>query len=133
FNPQGRELGTQTIVCLSAAEGDPPMAGLPVSFPAQLLHAQTITRPPEGAVTLGRSALDAHQLVRLAPGIYSSQFHPEFGPEFRRAHLIRYQAVYAREGLDADALAANLKPTPTAASLLRRFLRLNHAPATQQA
>lgn len=133
FNPQGRELGTQTIDCLPAAEGDPLMAGLPVSFPAQLLHAQTITRLPDGAVTLARSALDAHQLVRLAPGIYSSQFHPEFGPEFLRAHLIRYQAVYAREGLDAAALAANLKPTPTAASLLRRFLRLNHAPATQQA
>lgn len=132
YNPQGRELGTQTIECLPAAAGDPLMAGLPVSFPAQLLHAQSVTRLPQGAVALARSALDAHQLVRLAPGIYSAQFHPEFGPEFMHAHLLRYQAAYAREGLDAAALAAQLKPTPTAASLLRRFLSLRQAAATAQ-
>jgi len=131
YNPRGRELGTQTIECLPAAAGDPLMAGLPVSFPAQLLHAQTVTRLPPGAVALARSALDDHQLVRLAPSIYSAQFHPEFGPEFMHDHLLRYQPDYAREGLDARALAAGLKPTPTAASLLRRFLGLRQ-PATTQ-
>jgi len=131
YNPRGRELGTQAIECLPAAAGDPLMAGLPVGFPAQLLHAQTVTRLPAGAVALARSALDEHQLVRLAPGIYSAQFHPEFGPEFMRDHLLRYQPDYAREGLDAGALAASLKPTPTAASLLRRFLNLRQHAAAQ--
>lgn len=132
YNPRGRELGTQAIECLPVAAGDPLMAGLPVNFPAQLLHAQTVTRLPAGAVTLARSALDDHQLIRLAPGIYSSQFHPEFGPEFMRDHLLAHQADYAREGLDAGALADALKPTPTAASLLRRFLKLRQPAATAQ-
>ncbi|MBV7485963.1 glutamine amidotransferase [Bordetella sp. BOR01] len=127
YNPQGRELGTQAIECLPAAAGDPLMSGLPVTFPAQLLHAQTVTRLPAGAVALARSALDAHQLVRWSPRVYSAQFHPEFGPEFMHDHLQRYQADYAREGLDAARLASTLRPTPTAAGLLRRFLGLRQS------
>jgi len=132
YNPQGRELGTQTIECLPAAAGDALMSGLPVAFPAQLLHAQSVVRLPPGAVALARSAQDPHQLVRLAPRVYSAQFHPEFGPEFMRDHLLRYQGYYAREGLDAGALADALRPTPTAASLLRRFLALRQPAATAQ-
>ncbi|HYG46078.1 MAG TPA: glutamine amidotransferase [Bordetella sp.] len=130
YNPLGRELGTQAIECLPAAAGDPLMSGLPVSFPAQLLHAQTVTRLPAGAVALARSGLDAHQLVRWAPRIYSAQFHPEFGPEFMHDHLQRHQADYARVGLDAALLARTLRPTPTAAGLLRRFLGLRQPTST---
>lgn len=124
YNERGRELGTQTIECLPDAVGDALMTGLPTHFPAQLVHAQSITRLPAGAVTLARSALDPHQLVRMAPNIYSAQFHPEFGPEFMGDHLRRYRDDYTREGLDVDALTAALGPTPTAASLIRRFLAL---------
>src|SRR5690606_11424990 len=122
YNPHGRELGTQTIECLPAAAGDALMSGLPVAFPAQLLHAQSVVRLPPGAVALARSAQDPHQLVRLAPRVYSAQFHPEFGPEFMRDHLRLYQSAYSREGLDIATLATTLGPTPTAASLIRRFL-----------
>lgn len=122
YNAQGRELGTRTIECLPEATGDALMTGLPTHFPAQLVHAQTVTQLPAGAVALARSDMDPHQLVRLAPHIYSSQFHPEFGPEFMHDHLQQYQRAYSREGLDVDALTAGLGPTPTAASLIRRFL-----------
>lgn len=121
-NPAGRELGTQIIECLPAAAGDPLVVGLPDRFPAQLLHVQSVIQPPPGAVTLARSAMDPHQLVRLAPHIYSAQFHPEFGPEFMRDHLRQYQQTYRGEGLDVDALTAALRPTPTATGLIRRFL-----------
>lgn len=124
YNAKGRELGTQVIECLTDATGDALMTGLPSRFPAQLVHAQSVTRLPPGAVALARSALDPHQLIRFAPNIYSAQFHPEFGPEFMHDHLQRYQAAYDREGLNTQALAAALGPTPTAASLVRRFLSL---------
>src|SRR5690606_14699039 len=84
YNIKGRELGTQTIECLPDATGDALMTGLPTRFPAQLLHAQSVTPLPPGAVALARSDMDRHQLIRLAPAIYSTQFHPEFGPEFMR-------------------------------------------------
>ena len=124
YNAKGRELGTQTIECLPDATGDALMTGLPTRFPAQLLHAQSVTQLPPGAVALARSDMDPHQLIRLAPAIYSTQFHPEFGPEFMRDHLQQYEAAYGREGLDTRTLTAALGPTPTAASLVRRFLGL---------
>jgi len=124
YNAHGRELGTQTIECLPEATGDALMTGLPTHFPAQLVHAQTVTQLPAGAVALARSDMDPHQLVRLAPHIYSSQFHPEFGPEFMHDHLQQYRHAYSREGLNIDTLMAGLGPTPTAASLIRRFLGL---------
>ena len=133
YNAKGRELGTQTIECLPDATGDALMTGLPTRFPAQLVHAQTVTQLPTGAVALARSDLDPHQLVRFAPHIYSSQFHPEFGPEFMHDHLQQYQRVYRREGLDIDALSAGLGPTPTAASLIRRFLSLCERAAARPA
>lgn len=121
YNPAGRELGTQVIELLA---DDPLLEGLPACFPAQMLHAQTVLRPPAGTVVLARSAQDAHQLLRLAPGIYSSQFHPEFGPTFVRDHLRAHVSLYAREGLDGNALADAVIATPLAARVLPRFLSL---------
>lgn len=131
YNPKGRELGTHRITCSPDAIGDPLLTGLPASFPAQLVHAQTITALPPGAVALASSDMDPHQLVRLAPHIYSTQFHPEFGPEFMRDHMRQYQRAYQREGLDIDRLVVALGPTPTAASLIRRFLTLCERGATR--
>jgi len=131
YNPAGRELGTQTVRRLA---DDPLLDGLPAQFPAQMLHAQTVLRPPAGATVLARSDQDPHQLLRLAPGIYSSQFHPEFGPPFMRDHLHANSPLYAREGLDGAALAETVVETPLAASLLPRFLAMHaQVQATQAA
>ena len=56
--------------------------------------------------------------------MFSTQFHPEFGPDFVRAHLERYQRKYMAENLDVPGLAANVRATPVAGGLLRRFLDL---------
>ncbi|CPP27808.1 class-I glutamine amidotransferase) [Bordetella pertussis] len=71
---------------------------------------------------LARSAQDAHQILRLAPRIYTAQFHPEFTPGFVAAHLRHHAALYAAHGLDVEGLARAAGPTPLAASLVRRFL-----------
>lgn len=133
YNPLGRELGTQIVECLPAAVGDPLMTGMPERFPAQLLHAQSVTQLPPGAVALARSDMDPHQLVRLAPFIYSAQFHPEFGCEFMRDHLERYAEDYKKEGLDIPALVQGLGPTPTAGNLVRRFLKVTSRSAARTA
>ena len=46
YNPTGSELGTQTVELLPPAAGDQLLDGLPASFPAQMLHAQTVLQPP---------------------------------------------------------------------------------------
>jgi GMP synthase (glutamine-hydrolysing) len=122
------ELGTQEVERVTAgADEDPLAASLPARFPAQMLHAQTVLRPPAGAAVLARSEQDPHQFLRLAQGVYSSQFHPEFEPGFVREHLLHHAAHYQNKGHDPQALAADVQPTPDAASLLIRFLEL-HAP-----
>ena len=122
YNPTGSELGTQTVELLPPAAGDQLLDGLPASFPAQMLHAQTVLQPPPGAAVLARSDQDPHQMFRVGPNVFSTQFHPEFGPDFVRAHLERYQRKYMAENLDVPGLAANVRATPVAGGLLRRFL-----------
>ena len=108
-NPTGSELGTQTVELLPPAAGDQLLDGLPASFPAQMLHAQTVLQPPPGAAVLARSDQDPHQMFRVGPNVFSTQFHPEFGPDFVRAHLERYQRKYMAENLDVPGLAANVR------------------------
>lgn len=122
YNPAGREVGTQTVELLPTAGGDLLMAGMPTTFPAQMLHAQTVLQLPAGAAVLARSDLDEHQMIRIGRNVFSTQFHPEFGPDFIRAHLERYGRRYAAENLDVPGLSANVRATPVAAGLLRRFL-----------
>lgn len=122
YNPAGREVGTQTVELMPTAAGDPLMAGVPSTFPAQMLHAQTVLQPPQGAAVLARSDLDEHQMIRIGRNVFSTQFHPEFGPDFIRAHLERYGRRYAAENLDVPGLTANVRATPVAGDLLRRFL-----------
>ncbi|RAP65589.1 GMP synthase [Achromobacter sp. HZ01] len=124
YNPAGREVGTQTVELLPPAAGDRLLAGLPSTFPAQMLHAQTVLQPPPGAAVLARSDLDGHQMIRIGRNVFSTQFHPEFGPEFVRAHLERFGRRYAAENLDVPGLSANVRATPVAGGLLRRFLEV---------
>ncbi|MEI2418307.1 glutamine amidotransferase [Orrella sp. JC864] len=124
FNPAGRETGTGMLQVLAAGRGDPMLAGLPERFPVQLQHMQTITRLPPGAVSLARTELDGNQLVRMGERIVSTQFHPEFPEAVPRADLARRGPEYAAEGLDVAALQAGIRPTPEAATLVRRFLAL---------
>jgi GMP synthase (glutamine-hydrolysing) len=114
------ELGTHDVERLESIDG--LAAALPARFSAQMLHTQTVLRPPAGATVLARSEKDSHQLLRLAPRVYSSQFHPEFGPEFMRDHLQHHATYYAGKGHDTDAVVKRLDATPHAAGLLRRFL-----------
>ncbi|WP_313620028.1 glutamine amidotransferase [Achromobacter sp.] len=122
YNPAGREVGTQTVELLPTATGDTLMAGVPSTFPAQMLHAQTVLELPPGAAVLARSDLDEHQMIRIGRNVFSTQFHPEFGPDFIIAHLERYGRRYAAENLDVPGLTANVRATPVAGGLLRRFL-----------
>jgi GMP synthase (glutamine-hydrolysing) len=125
YNPAGREIGTHAVEHLG---DDPLLDGVPRDFPAQMMHVQSVVSPPPGAVVLARSAMDAHQMLRIGDNIVSTQFHPEFSPDFVRAHLQRYAEAYGRENLDVAALTRDVRPTPHAAGLLRRFLE-RYAPA----
>lgn len=130
YNPAGRAAGTMTVQKLAAAAGEALLHETPDAFPAHMLHTQAVLQPPCGATVLASSPLDPHHMLRLAPHIFSAQFHPEFSPEFVRAHLSYYAEIYRGNGIDAIAMREQVSATPQSAGLLRRFLQLHGRQAT---
>lgn len=118
--PAGREIGTESITRLATSE-IPGLRGLPPSFPAHTTHRQSVLAPPPGAHTLARSERDPHQLLRYTPHAVSTQFHPEFSAEHMRAYIDARADTLHKEGLDPDALRADVRETETARALLEGF------------
>jgi GMP synthase (glutamine-hydrolysing) len=118
--PAGREIGTEAITRLSQ-DAAPGLRELPSSFPAQTTHRQSVLERPPGAEVLARSQRDPHQLLRYAPNALSSQFHPEFTPDFMRAYIDARADALREEGSDPDALRAGVRETEAARSILERF------------
>jgi GMP synthase (glutamine-hydrolysing) len=123
-HPDGVEIGTVTVERHTTADADPLLGGLPERFAAQAVHWQSVRRLPAGAVLLAGSAHEAHHAFRVGERAWGVQFHPEFSDEALRAYLDGLGTVLAGEGLDATQIAAALRPTPEAASVLPRFARL---------
>lgn len=117
--PAGREIGTEAII-RGDVHGD-GLESLPHAFPAHTTHRQSVLEPPPGAEILARSQRDPHQLLRYAPNALSSQFHPEFTPDFMRAYIEARAETLREEGLDPDALLADVRETEAARLLLERF------------
>lgn len=123
-HPEGVEIGTVMVERHVAADTDPLLGDLPGRFPAQAVHWQSVRRLPDGAVLLAGSAHEAHHAFRVGERAWGVQFHPEFSDEALRAYLEGMGTTLANQGLDAAQIAAALRPTPDAASVLPRFAQL---------
>ena len=123
-HPEGVEIGTVTVERHAASASDPLLGGLPARFCAQAVHWQSVRRLPPEAVLLAGSAHEAHHAFRIGERAWGVQFHPEFSDEALRAYLDGLGPTLAKEGLDAAQIAAALRPTPEAASVLPRFAKL---------
>jgi GMP synthase (glutamine-hydrolysing) len=124
YHPQGRESGTYTVDVLEAGRNDPLLQSGPACFPAHMLHLQTVLRIPQGAQVLARSQHDPHQMLRYAPHVVSTQFHPEFDTDFMAAYIAYTRADLEAQQWDVDAMLRRLENTPQASGLLARFLAL---------
>lgn len=118
----GREIGTQVITRDTASDAD-GLAPLPVTFPAQTTHRQSVLQPPATAEVLASSHRDPHQLLRYGPRMLSSQFHPEFTADIMRAYIAARAGALRDEGLDPDALEQDVQAGEAARDLLERFAR----------
>ncbi len=124
WNPNGREIGTVPIQLTEAAREDPLFAGLPNPLFAQNTHSQSVTALPPGARLLGHNAHDSYQAFAFGPCAWSVQFHPEFDAQTLHGYLTDRADEIRAEGLDPQAIAAELRETPEATSLLSRFATL---------
>lgn len=121
YHPKGPEIGIKTVELLPAGFDDPLFAGLPSHFQAHLSHRQAVLAPPAGATVLARSSHDDNQVLRYGPRSWSVQFHPEFTPAIMAACIETKAEQYSKEGFNVRSLLSQLRPTPQALAVLKRF------------
>lgn len=122
-NPTGREMGTVPVDLHPEAAQDVLFARLPTRFAAQVTHLQTVLRPPTDAAVLAKSEQDACQAFRWRDHAWGVQFHPEFSATHMRGYVHARRDALQREGQCHRRMAQDVKPTPAARGVLRRFVR----------
>lgn len=128
-NPAGREMGTVRLDLHPPAADDPLFSGLPLQFPAQATHLQSVLAPPHGATVLARSAQDDCHAYRWGDAVWGVQFHPEFSTTHMRGYIRARHEALAKEGRCGRRLAGEVAAAPHARQVLRRFVR--HARGTR--
>ncbi|MDG3086967.1 glutamine amidotransferase [Vibrio hannami] len=87
FHPQGLEAGTTRISVLPEANNDPLFCAMPTSFPAHVVHFQSVISLPEGAQLLAKNDFEPHHAFRYGTSTWGVQFHPEFTEEIMLSSL----------------------------------------------
>jgi GMP synthase (glutamine-hydrolysing) len=124
YHPQGKEVGTFEVRLLPAAKEDPLIGTLPQKFPVHATHAQSVLKLPPGATHLAENDFERHHAMRIGRCAWGVQFHPEYDCNIERDYIEAQAKALAKTGRDVDKLLANLRETPEAASILRKFARL---------
>lgn len=118
--PAGPEVGTKDIRLNTLAQEDELLGQLPASFPAQLVHYQSALSLPPGAVLLASSDAEPHQAFRVGQRGWGVQFHPEFSASAMRGYIERMKNTLR----EVSPMLADVRPSPAAAGILRRFAEL---------
>lgn len=122
YHPQGLEAGTICVEPTAHAASDPLLGHLGTTpFAAPSAHRQSVHRLPPGATVLARNHFEAHHAFRVGECAWGVQFHPEFGPDATRTYVRHLADTLHSQGVDAQALADAVAPSPEAARVLARF------------
>ncbi|MCL2899419.1 glutamine amidotransferase [Brenneria tiliae] len=103
-NPNGPELGIQTVTLHPAAEKSLCLRHHPSRFAAYLTHRQSVLAAPPGAEILAASQIDRCQIIRYSDKVLSVQFHPEFNAQIMLACLRRNEARLRELGFDVERM-----------------------------
>ncbi len=123
-NPRGREIGTVMVRSLEPAQRDALFGVWGAAEPAHVTHLESVLALPAGAVRLAESDLDPVQAFSAGERAWGVQFHPEFDAQTVRAYLAARRDKVRAEGLDPEALLADVRDAPGGPRLLRRFAEL---------
>lgn len=120
-HPVGLEIGTVQVKLNEQAKDDALLGSMPSTFPAQVVHRQSVRTLPPGATLLGGNDFEAHHAFRVGPSAWGIQFHPEFSAE-AMASYVKHMAKEGRvAGKPAEAVLEQIGTTEEAASVLKRF------------
>jgi GMP synthase (glutamine-hydrolysing) len=118
------EVGTIDLMLTEAGHADPIFGQLPLKFAAQAGHEDHVVALPPDAQLLASSSRVEEQAFRFnGRPIYCTQFHPELDRNAMLERVIAYPEYVARIArVGFDEFVANLRESPEANSLLRRFV-----------
>lgn len=119
------EIGTVEVTLTEAARDDPLFGRFDGRLRVNASHDDTVTElPDDPPELLGRSQVDAHQILRWRPHVWSVQFHPEMRSAETLLALHWRRARLEAEGGDLAAVRAGIGEAPDGLSLLRAFVDL---------
>jgi len=121
FNGKGREIGTVDINVNSSGKNDILFGSIPLRFPANVSHKQSVLTLPDGAVSLAYNGHDSNHAFRLGRCAWGVQFHPEFSAAAMSGMIREQTGDLKAEGFDVEALIRDVKETPEAYALLASF------------
>lgn len=124
YHPAGLEIGTKQIELSANAAQDLLFSAAPPTFPAHLVHSQSVRKLPQQAILLAGNEHESHQAFRIGPYAWGVQFHPEFSVLAMRGYIQQLEKNLAGKQCDAQVLNAAVTDTPAAHLLLRRFAEL---------
>ena len=124
YNPTGRHAGTALVQLTPAARQDELFSPFDGPLVMQVSHSQAVLDLPAEAVLLGRCERDPHHAFRVGKCAWGVQFHPEFDADIARQYIQMRHATIAAEGIDPDALLAQVQDSAHGHQLLQRFRSL---------
>jgi GMP synthase (glutamine-hydrolysing) len=118
------EVGTIQLQLTDAGRNDPIFGTLPSNFVGHAGHEDHVIKLPPGSELLASSARVKEQAFRFnGRPIYCTQFHPELDRAAMMERVIAYPEYVARIArISYDEFVDNLRETPEANSLLKRFV-----------
>lgn len=111
-NPRGQTVGVVPVGWTEAAATDALFAAVVAARPeAVAVHwnNDVVTTLPPGAVALARTPGGEVQAARLAPTVWGVQLHPEADRPVVEAWAALDAAVHATQGLDQEAVLAEVE------------------------
>jgi GMP synthase (glutamine-hydrolysing) len=124
YHPLGREIGTVAVTLTDEGKKDRLLGGLPDTFLAHATHAQSVINLPFNAVRLAENGFEAQHAFRLGYNAWGLQFHPEFTAEIVQGYIIEQSASLLSEGMNIEALQAEVRETEPANALLKKFMSI---------
>lgn len=124
FNPLGREIGTTMVSPVAASSDDVLFSDIAKPFAVHVSHMQSVIELPSNATILASNDFDPHHAVKFSKLCWGMQFHPEFEEVAMKSYIEERQEDLIEEGMDVEALLADVKPTPVAQKLLVDFYKL---------
>jgi len=124
YHPKGREIGTTVVSPLTESKEDILFADITEPFTVHVSHLQSVMELPSAATVLASNVFDSFHAVRFSDLCWGLQFHPEFEELAMCSYIEERQQDLRKEGLNVEALLAEVKPTPVARKILTDFYRL---------